>query len=139
MIKKELVQVSESGRKVVLSKEAKTILENHSWPGNIRELKRVFQLIAIDNKGLISKDDIEKHLEEKAFSLKGNLLVKNQMQMALTMGLPEFLEEIEKEVVNHALANNNHAIRKTLVQLKINQARLYKHIKSGKGELSEVH
>nr|BDT28182.1 sigma 54-interacting transcriptional regulator [Bacteriovorax sp. HI3] len=139
LIKKELVQVSESGRKIVLSKEAKSILENHSWPGNIRELKRVFQLIAIDNKGLISKDDIEKHLEERAFSLKGNLLVKNQMQMALTMGLPEFLEEIEKEVVNHALANNNHAIRKTLAQLKINQARLYKHIKSGKGELSEVH
>lgn len=138
LIKKETAEVSQSGRKIVFSKEAKVELERYSWPGNIRELKRFFQIISLDGHGLISQTEVKKHLQQNLNLVSKKILSKEQMEQAITHGLPVFLEEIENEVIQEVLNRNNHAIRKTISMLKINQSKLYKHIRSAEGANSEV-
>lgn len=139
LIKKETNEASQSGRKMVFSKEAKVELENYEWPGNIRELKRFFQMISLNSHGLVSKDEIRKHLKQASQSDKKKILSREQIEMAFKIGLPVFLEELEGEVVTEALKSNNNAIRKTLAQLKINQSKLYKHIRATEVGENEVH
>lgn len=138
IIKKETEEYSQSGRKVVFSKEAKTVLENAKWPGNIRELKRFFQIISLETRGLISKEEAEKHLASNQEVIVGKMLSKNQIQQALDLGIPAFIEQIENEIIDQSLKDNNHAIRKTLAQLKITQSRLYKRIKAVE-DFNEIH
>lgn len=138
LIKKETEEFSQSGRKIVFSKDAKNLLENAKWPGNIRELKRFFQIISLENRGLISKEEVEKHLSKNTGKNPNKILSTAQLNVALDMGMPDFLNQIENEIIELALKNNNKAIRKTLAQLKITQSRLYKHIKES-GEQHEIH
>jgi len=139
LIKKEISEVSSTGRKIVFSKEAKVELEAYTWPGNIRELKRFFQMISLDGHGLISNKDIKKHLNQSLQSQKDKILSKEDIAMAFKMGLPAFLEVIESEIIQEALKSNNNAIRKTLTQLKINQSKLYKHIRTSEVVENEIH
>ncbi len=129
LLKKEMSVYGQSGRKLVFTKEAKSFLENYSWPGNIRELKRFFQLVTLEGKGLIGVPDIEKHLQEKAVLPTKAVLTTEQLNLAMQIGLPAFIEKIESEIIGNALTKNNKAIRKTISELQINQAKLYKHIK----------
>lgn len=138
LIKKETEEFSQSGRKIVFSKDAKNLLENAKWPGNIRELKRFFQIISLESRGLISKEEVEKHLSKNTGKNPNKILSTAQLNVALDMGMPDFLNQIENEIIELALKNNNKAIRKTLAQLKITQSRLYKHIKES-GEQHEIH
>jgi DNA-binding NtrC family response regulator len=135
LIKKETTIASETGRKMVFSKDAKNYLEtSYSWPGNIRELKRFFQIITLEGQGLINLPQVKAHLQESKQSTSRKLLTSEQIQRAFSVGLPTFIEEMEKELVLESLKVNNNAVRKTLTHLKINQAKLYKHL----GQTHEV-
>lgn len=138
LIKKEADEYSQNGRKIVFSKEAKTVLENAKWKGNIRELKRFFQVISLENRGLISKEEAEKYLAGKEETQLEKVLNKNQIKLALELGLPDFIEQIENEIIDQSLKHNNQAIRKTLAQLKITQSRLYKRLKTV-DNFNEIH
>lgn len=138
LIKKEADVFSQTGRKLVFSKEARELLENAQWPGNIRELKRVMQIVSVNGKGLISKEEIKELLSKNDEEAKEKILTDSQIKKALSMGLPEFIERVEDEIIAEGLKINNHGVRKTLSSLKITQSRLYKHLK-GKEHAHEVH
>lgn len=138
LIKKEAEEYSQNGRRVVFSKEAKVVLENAKWKGNIRELKRFFQIISLENRGLISKEEAQKQLASTEEAPLEKVLSKNQIKLALELGLPNFIEQIENEIIDQSLKHNNQAIRKTLTQLKITQSRLYKRLKAV-DNFNEIH
>lgn len=138
LIKKEAEEYSQNGRRVVFSKEAKVVLENAKWKGNIRELKRFFRIISLENHGLISKEEAQKHLASTEEAPLEKVLSKNQLKLALELGLPDFIEQIENEIIDQSLKHNNQAIRKTLTQLKITQSRLYKRLKAV-DNFNEIH
>lgn len=139
LIKKETIEANVTGRKIVFSKDAKVMLEQYYWPGNIRELKRFFQIISLDGHGLISKEEVQKHLTgESSFNEEKNL-TSSQLERAFRIGLPDFLEEIEAEVIQAAYKKNDGAIRKTMGLLKINQSKLYKNLKIKEVGRNETH
>ena len=48
--------------KPTLTREAVVLLENHTWPGNIRELKNVIECaVVLDSDNQITRDDIIIH------------------------------------------------------------------------------
>ena len=138
LIKKETNESAQFGRKIVFSKEAKDILKSYEWPGNVRELKRFLQVISIDGHGLISKEKIKKHFQQTICNSKKKILSKEQIEMVAFMGLPAFLEEVEREVIIESYKNNENAVRKTILQLKINQSKLYKYIRSSEVGYNEI-
>lgn len=138
LIKKETNESAQSGRKIVFSKEAKDVLKSYDWPGNVRELKRFLQVISIDGHSLISKEKIKKHFQQTICSSKKKILSKEQIEMIFLLGLPVFLEKIEREVIVESFKNNDNAVRKTILQLKINQSKLYKYIRSSEVGYNEI-
>lgn len=141
LIKLEANTISQSGRKIVFSKEAKAELENYTWPGNIRELKRLFQILSVDTFGIISKEDVRRYLQTNDQFEEGaqSVLTKEQVAIALKMGLPDFLEQVEQQVILEALKFNQNGIRKTIGQLKVNQSKIYKYIKPSSGKFNELN
>ena len=132
LIKKELEQNEENSRKLILSKEAKEIIINYTWPGNIRELKRFCNLIKVIPKGMIGKEDVFKILKNNEISNQNEkFLTSKQLEHARKFGLNSLVEEIEKEVVQSVLRENKLGIRKTMSELKINQAKVYKYHNDG--------
>lgn len=122
-----------NGRRIVLTKDARSSLSAYSFPGNIRELKRIAQKISNANLGLISKEVVESFFQNNFNQqVTGNLVNDNMVKMAQDLGLMEFIELIEKEIVTAIYKKNNNAVRKTLGELKISQSKLYKYVSSKK-------
>ena len=82
------------------------VLENYSWPGNIRELKNTFETaIALNNNGV---------LDAASFA---SLYIQPEVEMS-QRNLPIFLkrspEEVDRELMYRALFE----IKKDLIELK---------------------
>lgn len=132
LLKKGVDRESNDSRKLIFSKEAKEALLAYNWPGNIRELNRLCQLLSKNQNGLISKDDISNILSTAYESQKEVLVNSTQIEFAKEFGLNALLEQIEKEIITSTLKEHNFGIRKTMALLKINQAKVYKYSADGK-------
>ncbi|WP_027364888.1 sigma-54 interaction domain-containing protein [Desulfotruncus alcoholivorax] len=106
--------------------EAMTILRNHRWPGNIRELENVV---------------------ERAFNiLEGNTVNKEHLPLYLLSaqkyrglnnrgGLHQLIEEIEREAIIDALKTCDGNKNQAVALLGISRAGLYKKLKRYKLEI----
>ncbi len=94
-----LKKYSERNRKMIrdISKEARTLLMRHSYPGNVRELENLIERAVVLCRGeVITTQDLPFHLQEG--TSEGQ---REMSQRAKT--LPESLEEIERELILRAL------------------------------------
>lgn len=97
------------------------LLQNYSWPGNIRELKRVTEQVAlISPLPTIRPQDIEALLS----SGKQN----TEMSLDLSKGLSSLLEEREKELIEMALQKCQTADQAAEL-LQVSRSTFYKKIK----------
>ncbi len=100
---------------VRLSDEVLAALVNHSWPGNIRELQHVMEraVILADNDGIIASVQIQD---------------SSKVDTAVTA---EFisLDEMERSMVQKAIAMNNGNLSQAAVQLGITRQTLYNKMK----------
>lgn len=129
LLKTEIDSTNSDGRRILLSKEAKELVTAYQFPGNIRELKRMAQKISSSNLGLISKETMESFFQGNFDHGGSELFIDEKMvKLAQSIGLMEFVELIEKEIVTATYKKNNSAVRKTLSELKIPQSKLYKYI-----------
>ena len=81
-----------------ISKEARSLLLRHSYPGNVRELENLIERAVVLCRGeVITTQDLPYHLQEGKSEIEFRKKEKS---------LPESLEEIEKDLIIKAL--NQH-------------------------------
>ena len=108
-------------RSIVLSDDAKELLMDYSWPGNIRELQYLLESAIISaEKDVLTKSDLEPHLETELLSDIGEILP-----------LKSVIENYEKEyllkVLKHCNNDNKAAARLLEVDLSTLYRRFRKH------------
>jgi two-component system NtrC family response regulator len=114
---------------VSLSKEARDLLLNYNYPGNIRELENIVERAVVLSRGdTIMTQDLPLNLREG----KVEGLMK---QAGKGRSLPETLEEIERLRITQALENSHGVQTKAAEELGISERVLrYKMKKYGIGE-----
>ncbi len=123
-------------RRIILSEEAQLSLMNYSWPGNIRELQKIIALLNTNEKGVILKSDVENLLLNKS---EKNSAINFDMETIKAIGLPLYLEKLESQILQQALATNNDKVRKTMNDLKLSNNSFYRIMTNVKSsEISDV-
>jgi two-component system nitrogen regulation response regulator NtrX len=109
------------GKNVLLTKASIHILENRSWPGNIRELRNFIErLIILNNKNKIEPEDVLKLL----YPEETNIESKYE-----TMSLKKAKHDFEKKLIINRLIALNNNVSKTAQSLEIERTYLHRKIK----------
>ncbi len=113
------------------SEEAIEVLKNHTWEGNVRELKNVVESLLVLKQGkLIFPEDIKKHLPEiKEYELGYIAPSRN-----LPVHTHKSSEQVERELIYRALLE----IKNDLEELKNNMV-LYFENKNTVYDLNELN
>ena len=118
-------------RKIVFEKAAKERMESYTWPGNIRELERVVEILQSKSAGVVKLSDLEKQL----VSIEPNQISTESREDVISrIGLKAYLEKLEVEIVLTTLAKNNDHVRKTLSDLKLSNNAYYRILENAKNE-----
>lgn len=106
-----------------LSREALQKLQNHPWPGNIRELENVIQrTLCFANSSLITPDDIQ---------LDESLGTPEDSPLDDISSYDEFREsqlEQERQFLKKKIQENQGSVRKTAEQLGLLRTALYNRL-----------
>lgn len=118
-------------RRIVLTTETRKELLDHTWPGNIRELQKIIEVLRSSEKGIIEKKDLAEILKksevEKEIDTIDFIKVKK-------MGLSAYLEMIESHILEQVLKENNDKVRKTMLDLKLSNNTFYRIVTNIKGK-----
>ena len=118
-------------RRIVLTLETRQELLAHNWPGNIRELQKVIEVLRSSEKGIIEKKDLLEILKINEVSKD---VGATDLLKVKSMGLSAYLEMIESHVVEQVLSENNHKVRKTMTDLKLSNNAFYRIVTNIKGK-----
>lgn len=123
---KELAQHFLSERTITMKKtmgdDALEVLKKYSWPGNVRQLKRLCEHLALMAPLPIIRDsDVKKILFQET-------RVVSPESVPLDKGLNFLVEEYEKRVLKYALEQDLE-IDELAKKLKISRSSLYKKVK----------
>lgn len=119
--------VSKMPRRIVLKESAVCALNEYSWPGNIRELKKIINLLGQEKKGLIT--DVEVNALVNSSELDSNensWLTQNQKEYISGNGLRAFMKKIEEEIVSEMLSKHQGKITHAIKDLKISSSAFYR-------------
>jgi transcriptional regulator with PAS, ATPase and Fis domain len=109
-----------SERRFIFDPDAKSLLLSYSWPGNIRELSKVMDIIQLKENGKVTVADLNKLLVEKKYSAEINI------DDVKEMGLNSYVEKMEMAILSKTLKQNKDKVRKTLSDLKISNNAFYR-------------
>lgn len=110
-------------RRIVLTAEARLEMLNYSWPGNIRELQKIVEVLRSSEKGIVEKRDLSEILikSEGMKDTDGIDFIKVK-----SMGLNAYLEMIESHILEKILNENKDKVRKTMSDLKLSNNSFYR-------------
>ncbi len=95
-------------------------LQQHNWPGNIRELQNVLERVI----SVIPQDTItENHIKT---IIQGHKNINHEFCNTLNCNLTNLVEQTEREAISMALAGNNNNRTKAAKMLGISRSLLYK-------------
>src|SRR5512139_1550919 len=128
-----LKKFSKENQKSILdiSKEARALLLRYPYPGNVRELENIIErAVVLCRRDIITTQDLPFHLQEGKPE-PGEVVKKEK-------GLPESLEEIEKDLILKALHQHQWVQTKAAESLRISERVLRYKIKKYKIRPGEV-
>lgn len=106
------------------SDDALELLKSHSWPGNIRELKRIVEQACLASPlPFIRAEDISNYLSKGTITT-----LAPQNPESFSLGLGKLVENYEKIIIEKCLAQEKD-IDKVAELLNISRSGLYKKIK----------
>ena len=104
---------------ITLHESAKLALLNHTWPGNIRELKHAIERACIlSNNSIIREQDILTNPKEPERSFGTS-----------STSLKSYLESLEKEKIETVLIQHSGSINQSAGQLNISRKSLWEKMK----------
>lgn len=124
------------GKRLSFAAEARGCLMEHSWPGNIRELKRFVDLLAAGADGRVTPEEIRRHLGQagkEAGAVPVGFVEEVQYLYAMEAGLPAAMDRFAEEVIRRNLSENGGVRTKTMAELKISTRLLYSTLKKRGG------
>jgi len=118
----------------LLDEQARQLLESHSFPGNVRELKNVIERALIEGGGLpIHSEHLNiGRLVFTATALRKRQPVQESEPAISESALPLNLEAAENLLIRRALSETGGNIAEAARRLGINRARIYRKL----GELN---
>lgn len=123
-----LRQLPAGARRLSFTAEARALIAQHSWPGNIRELRRFHEFCMTAVSGRIDETFISEFIMKKS-STQGTLLPPGLLELALVHGLDELTEKIRQHVIRGVLElNQGHSV-KTMKDLNVSTRQFYKYVK----------
>lgn len=117
-------------RRIVLTAEARQELLSYNWPGNIRELQKVIEILRSSEKGIIEKSDLAEVLRKSEVAKEIEAIDFTKVK---NMGLSAYLEMIESHILEQVLNENNDKVRKTMADLKLSNNAFYRIVTNIKG------
>lgn len=122
-------------RKIIFTDDAKDMIFNHYWSGNLRELNRFVEKCSSKGLGVVNQQQVYELLNDgiKEY-VKSDLSSQDDLFSFLVErvekeGLPKAIEDIESFMIHHFYKKCKGKSRKTIETLKISNNLFYKHIK----------
>lgn len=105
-----------------LEENAKSLLQNFTWEGNIDQLKRVIvQLIILTEGSHIKYDTVKQVLD--------NEILRSETSKVYNINLNNNLDQITKDIINIVMKEENYNQSKTAERLGISRSTLWRKIK----------
>ena len=118
--------LKQTPRKIIFHKDVKTILNNYNWPGNIRELEKVIQVLKSKNKGILLPTDLPEQFQSQSpFESSDSLLTGYIKKHALINGMNETMKKLKNELIESVMNDNDRKVNLSIKTLKISSNTFY--------------
>lgn len=120
--------LKEKRRNIVFEDSAMDLLLTYSWPGNIRELNHLLESLFLMEARVIDSGMIEELLKKDQEIKEPTALMELLQDQGFIekFGLVNYIQKLEKDIVDRYLDKNMGKIRKTLEELKISPSVFYR-------------
>jgi DNA-binding NtrC family response regulator len=112
-----------ASRRFVIKAEAIELLKKHSWPGNIRALKKTCDRFSQGVSGIIDTTVVGKTL---GIEVAQPQVTQGWEEHVFQHGLKAYISQLEKKAVEEALKRNNGKITACIKDLKISTSAFYR-------------
>ncbi|MBN2897248.1 MAG: sigma 54-interacting transcriptional regulator [Clostridia bacterium] len=108
----------------MIGKDIEALFQEYTWPGNIRELQNMIEtaMNMVMDEHVITKEHLAHKMDELAH--RKNQDMTQQTRIDLSNGINDYLESLEKQVIQDLLLKYNSNISKTSKVLKISRQNL---------------
>ena len=113
----------DSPRRFVIKTEALEILKTHSWPGNIRELKKICERFSQSMSGIIDAHAVQHSLSHNSSSTP---VGEGWEEYVKEHGLRSLISQLEKKAVEDSMKRNKGKITACIKELKISTSAFYR-------------
>lgn len=115
-------------RRIVFDSKAQDFLQRYSWPGNLRELARLIEMLQVADEGIVTVHRLKQLLKRDENYPHAFL----NLSEAMELGLKNYLEKLEVQILNQVMQNNRGRVRKTLSDLKLANNAYYRILENAK-------
>lgn len=101
--------------------ELKRMLDDYSWPGNIRELENLVENMLVNSDKedkFLTKENIPPYLADRFFQIPKVKIEKNKLEVT---NYNELIDEYEKRILTEFLEENKWNVSKTARRLDLNR------------------
>ncbi len=120
-------------RRIVIKPDALKILENYSWPGNIRELSKTIDYLTTSKHGVITSANLPVNIANSDTEDSTNdWLTASQKNYIEENGLKIFIKKIEKEIISDVLGRHKGKVTHAIKELKISSSAFYRIFEDSK-------
>lgn len=131
-------EVTSSTRRIAFSDEAKEIIMNYSWPGNVRQLMHFARVLSTLSKGIITEEQVRLSITESSSTLTpASLVTDDHLHLIKQVGLQEFLNVMRDEAIRLGLGRNGGNGRRLISDFKMSAATYHRFTK-GAGKFKEM-